>query len=192
MHHNKENVEIPLTEDLMREHGVLNRILLIYEAVIQKIEHHQDFWIDALKKSVDIIQFFIEAHHERMEEDYIFPLFEKHKKNLHLIQTLKEQHIKGREITADLKEIITKDTIDHAHKMSIKKLLHEFVEMYRPHEAREDTEIFPEVRSFLTEKEFEELGEKFEEFEDQLFGKDGFERMMIKIKSIEKALDITF
>ena len=80
-----------------------------------------------------------------MEEDYIFPLFEKHKKNLHLIKALKEQHIKGREITADLKEIATSDTIDHAKKITIKKLLHEFVEMYRPHEAREDTEIFPEV-----------------------------------------------
>ena len=30
MYHNKENFEIPLTEDLMREHGILNRILLIY------------------------------------------------------------------------------------------------------------------------------------------------------------------
>ncbi len=64
--------------------------------------------------------------------------------------------------------------------------------MYRPHEAREDTEIFPEVRSFLTEKEFEELSEKIEEFEDQLFGKDGFEHMITKIKSIEKSLGIIF
>jgi len=30
-------------EDLMREHGVLNRVLLIYEDVIRKIEDKQDF-----------------------------------------------------------------------------------------------------------------------------------------------------
>jgi hypothetical protein len=27
----KEEFEIPLTEDLMKEHGVLDRVLLIYE-----------------------------------------------------------------------------------------------------------------------------------------------------------------
>lgn len=64
--------------------------------------------------------------------------------------------------------------------------------MYRPHEAREDTEIFPMVRSFLTEKEFEELSEKFETFEHQLLGHDGLEKIMKNIKSIEKDLEIKF
>lgn len=30
MHKNHEEFDVPLTEDLMREHGILNRILLIY------------------------------------------------------------------------------------------------------------------------------------------------------------------
>jgi len=192
MHNKKNEFEVPMTEDLMREHGILNRMLLIYEAIIKKIEDHQDFPISSLDKSVDIIKFFIESHHERMEEDYIFPLFEKHKKHVKMIASLKEQHIRGREITADLKEIATSTEIDRKSHLEIKKLLKEFIEMYRPHEAREDTELFPEVRSLLTEREFEELSEKIEEFEDQLFGKDGFEHMLTKIKHIEKTLDITF
>jgi hemerythrin-like domain-containing protein len=129
-----------------------------------------------------------------MEEDYIFPLFEKHHKDLKLIATLKEQHIKGREITAELEKTIQSSIHEdnHAMQLKIRRLLEEFIAMYRPHEAREDTEIFPMVRSFLTEKEFEELSEKIETFEHQLLGHDGLEKIMKKIRSIEKDLGIKF
>jgi len=193
MYKNNEEFDVPLTEDLMREHGILNRVLLIYQAVVDKIKHHQDYPVETLQKSVEIIRLFIEGHHERMEEDYIFPLFEKHKKELHLIATLKEQHIKGREITANIEVLVQSDgNLDHAIQLKIKHLLEEFIEMYRPHEAREDTEIFPLVRSFLTENEFEELSEKFEQFEHQLLGEHGLEDIMKKIRSIEKDLNILF
>lgn len=193
MHKNHEEFDVPLTEDLMREHGILNRILLIYEAVIDKIKHKQEYPLSALEQSVEIIQLFIEGHHERMEEDYIFPLFEKHKKEVAMIATLKQQHIQGREITANIQSILdTKNSHEHATQLKIKHYLEQFVDMYRPHEAREDTEIFPMVRSFLTEKEFEELSEKFEQFEHQLLGEHGLENIMKKIHTIEKDLHIIF
>lgn len=189
MQHNKE-IEVPLTEDLMREHGVLNRSLLIYEEIIRRINHHHDFPLTALQKTIDIIRFFIEGHHERMEEDYIFPFFTKHKKELPLIATLKEQHIKGREITSRVEKIITSGRVDHAAKLQIKNLLEEFITMYRPHEAHEDTDIFPQVRSFMTDHEFEELGDLFEDFEHQLFGEHGFENMIKKLAGIENELGL--
>lgn len=193
MHKNHEEFEVPLTEDLMREHGILNRILLIYQAVVDKIKHKQEYPLLALEQSVEIIQLFIEGHHERMEEDYIFPLFEKHKKKLAMIATLKQQHIQGREITASIQSILQSDKAhDHTIQLKIKHLLEQFIDIYRPHEAREDTEIFPLVRSFLTEKEFEELSEKFEQFEHQLFGEHGLENIMKKIHAIEKDLNILF
>src|SRR5476649_1123840 len=66
---------IPFTEDLMKEHGLLNRVLLIYDKVISM----QDIPIEPLKKAVAIIESFIENYHEKNEENYIFPLFEKAK-----------------------------------------------------------------------------------------------------------------
>ena len=38
MKQEEKEEEIPPTEDLMREHGVLNRILLIYEEIIKRGE----------------------------------------------------------------------------------------------------------------------------------------------------------
>lgn len=187
----KQNEElIPPTEDLMREHGVLNRVLLIYEEIISRIEQ-DTIPITSLAKALDIIQTFIENYHEKLEETYIFPLFEEKKLNLRLIKTLRVQHTKGREITAQLKEICTSTQApDPKIQKIIKGLLKKFITMYRPHEAREDTVLFPQVRSLLTDKDFKELGKKFENLEHRLFGQEGFHVIVRRVEDIEKELGI--
>lgn len=186
----KEN-EIPLTEDLMREHGLLNRVLLIYEEIIKRINTDTAFSVKTLEQAVDIIKRFVEDYHEKMEEDYLFPLFEQYKKEVRLVRTLKTQHTRGREITSKIQSIITgKSELDTYQKRTVKALLQKFIDMYRPHEAREDTILFPLVRSLMSEKEFEELGEKFDDLEHKLFGKDGFEMMVGKVAGLEKELGI--
>ncbi len=186
----KKEFEIPATEDLMREHGLLNRVLLIYEEIIKTIDSRESFPLESFKKALDIIKEFIEDYHERLEEDYLFPYFEKKKVETKLIATLKKQHIRGREITAELKGLATKNVHQEKSKKRIKQLLKNFIKMYRPHEAREDTILFPKVRYLMSEKEFKELSEKFEEMEHQLFGKDGFDKMLKRIETIEKDLGI--
>lgn len=182
--------EIPLTEDLMREHGVLNRILLIYEELINRFEN-DEFPLKMLDAATAIIQEFIENYHEKLEEDYVFPLFEKQNKQIKLIKTLRIQHAKGREITAHLKTIAkSSKKIDKKTCKSIISLLKKFIKMYRPHEAREDTVLFPQVRSLISKNEFEELGEKFEDLEHKLFGEEGFLGIVKNVENIEKGLGI--
>ncbi|PUA35693.1 hypothetical protein C8Z91_28915 [Paenibacillus elgii] len=62
--------------------------------------------------------------------------------------------------------------------------------MYEPHEAREDTDLFPALRSIVTPKEFKNLGELFEEIEEKRFGKNGFQRIVQFISRIEQTLGI--
>jgi hemerythrin-like domain-containing protein len=183
--------EIPLTEDLMREHGILNRILLIYEEIIQRLEHNE-FPQTALFQSVTIIQEFIENYHEKLEEDYLFPLFEKKKKERILIKTLRKQHIRGRTITAQLKKILNAhdQIFDKNTKKMIIALLKKFITMYRPHEAREDTVLFPKVRSLISKEEFKIIGDTFEDREHELFGKEGFFSIVKKVEIIERDLGI--
>lgn len=183
--------DVPATEDLMREHGLLNRILLIYDEIIQRIEHDKHYPLNALTGALEIIKTFIEGYHEKLEEVYLFPLFEQHKVKVQLVKTLRTQHNKGRELTAKLLAVATPEQYNTpTNKKKIKALLQKFIAMYRPHEAREDTELFPLVRSLITEKEFEQLSDKFEEFEHVLFGEKGFEMMLAKVVTIEKELGI--
>jgi hemerythrin-like domain-containing protein len=69
-------------------------------------------------------------------------------------------------------------------------LLGDFVRLYRPHEAREDTVLFPALREIVSHREYESLGERFEEKEHELFGEGGFQAVLNRVETIEKALGI--
>jgi hypothetical protein len=64
------------------------------------------------------------------------------------------------------------------------------VRMYRPHAAREDTILFPAFHGSMKEKEFRRLGERFEEREHKLLGKEGFEGVLERVAQIERDLGI--
>src|SRR5207247_2398720 len=67
--------EVSPAEDLMREHGVLKRVLLIYGEAIRRIDEKEDLSPDALLESARIIRSIIEDYHEKLEEDFLFPRF---------------------------------------------------------------------------------------------------------------------
>jgi hypothetical protein len=73
----KKEEEVSPAEDLMREHGVLNRVLLIYDEAVRRLKGTGDFDPATLVASARIIRRFIEDYHEKLEEDYLFPRFEK-------------------------------------------------------------------------------------------------------------------
>jgi hemerythrin-like domain-containing protein len=62
--------------------------------------------------------------------------------------------------------------------------------MYAPHEAREDTVLFPAIRQVVSKQEYAALGEDFEKKEHELFGKEGFEGMVDRVAAIEKELGL--
>jgi hemerythrin-like domain-containing protein len=62
--------------------------------------------------------------------------------------------------------------------------------MYRPHKAREDTVLFPALHTLVSPEEYDRLGDVFEEREQKLFGKDGFERIVEEVTALEKKLGI--
>jgi hypothetical protein len=62
--------------------------------------------------------------------------------------------------------------------------------MYNPHQAREDTVLFPAIHGVFTADEYDQLGEDFEEEEHELFGEGGFEKMVDRVAAVEKELGI--
>jgi len=68
--------------------------------------------------------------------------------------------------------------------------LRAFIGMYSPHEAREDTVLFPAFQKIVTSHEYDSLGEDFEKKEHELFGEDGFEKMVDRVAGIETKLGI--
>ena len=62
--------------------------------------------------------------------------------------------------------------------------------MFRPHEAREGTIVFPAFKNLISPEEYYEIGEECERIEHELFGPDAFEQMVRAIEKVEKQLGI--
>lgn len=183
--------EVSANEDLMREHGILNRLLLIYQEIARRIERDQDFPIDSLAKSAKLVRDFVENYHEKLEEEYIFPRFEKANQLVDLVHTLKDQHDAGRKLTDYiLSHAYEKALHDEEQRHLLSHYLMLYIRMFRPHEAREDTVLFPAFHKLISPEEYKKLGDQFEEREHKLFGKDGFDKAVKQVTEIEKQLGI--
>src|SRR5215469_4573196 len=185
----REEEDVSTNEDLMREHGILKRVLLAYDEIIRRIRVKQDFPSQAVIDGATIIRKFIEEYHEKLEEEHLFPRFRKAGKLVDLVDTLQKQHQAGRRVTdrvfataASLK------TQDDRHRLAAD--LEAFNRMYAPHEAREDTVLFPELHKIVSPHEYEAMGEQFESIERKTFGGDGFDIYVDKVEALEKQLGI--
>src|SRR5678815_5729942 len=93
-----EGQEVSPPEDLMQEHGVLNRILLIYDTCKTHLINKASFPKETLENAANIIRTFVEDYHEIQEENYLFPRFQKANHLTDLVNVLQQQHQAGRRL----------------------------------------------------------------------------------------------
>lgn len=183
--------EVTATEDLMREHGVLRRALLVdQESAVKLRGNPSTVAPDALQKTARRFRSFGEDDHEKqLEEAYIFPAVKKAGgAAAGYTDILLVQHQRGREITDYILAVTQGTRLGAASAEPLAKALAAFVLMYENHAAREDTIIFPAWKQTLTDKQLDEIGEKFEDIEHQQFGEDGFAAAVKQITDIEGSL----
>ncbi|MGZ3959405.1 MAG: hemerythrin domain-containing protein, partial [Flavisolibacter sp.] len=185
-----EGQEVSPPEDLMQEHGLLNRVLLIYDTCRGHLVNKDSFSLESLAAAAGVIRRFVEDYHEKQEEQYLFPRFLKAGQLTDLVNVLLQQHQAGRQLTDQILQLAGSKTLTDREHLQLIQLLTVFNNMYRPHEAREDTVLFPAFRKIVSRNEYDSLGEEFEKNEQRLFGKNGFEGMVEKVAGIEKSLGI--
>jgi hemerythrin-like domain-containing protein len=185
--------EVPVTppEDLMREHGVLKRILLIYREGIRRLQAGDQAPAQALNASAGIIRSFIEDYHAHLEEQYVFPKLEQAGKLTDVTAVLRTQHQRGRVLTDRVLAATSGAAApDQPAREALMQDMSAFIRMFEPHEAREDTVIFPALRDVMPAKEFRDLAETFEDEEHRRFGQAGFQGVVDKVADIENGLGI--
>ncbi len=191
---NKKGGEITATEDLMREHGVLRRALLVYTAAATKLHANPaNIPPDALQKTAKLFRAFGEEYHEKkLEEAYIFPAVKQAGGEAATYpDILVTQHNRGREITDYIISVTQSAKLAASNAGDLAKALEAFVLMYRNHAAREDTIIFPAWKQTLTSGQLDEMNDKFEDIEHEQFGEDGFEDAVKQISAIEAGLGLS-
>ena len=108
-----------------------------------------------------------------------------------LVKVLWLQHQVSRKVTAAILSLATPAALaDAASRRSAAGSpapVHPHVSAAR---GREDTVLFPAFPALLPRQEYQALGEKFENREQKLFGKNGFENIVSQIADLEKQLGI--
>lgn len=188
-----EEKDVTAAEDLMREHGILRRALVVYgEAAVRLRKNASEVPPDALQKTAKLFRTFGEDYHEKqLEEAFIFPAIkQKGGEAAAYPDILVVQHNRGREIT-DYITAVANSTKIGANATALADALDAFVRMYETHAAREDTIVFPAWKDAVSDSEYKELSEKFEDIEHKTFGEDGFETAVKQIAEIESSLKLT-
>jgi hemerythrin-like domain-containing protein len=189
----EDEKEVGAVEDLMREHGVIRRAILVYRDMAVKLrEKPASVDPELLRRTATLFRSFGEDYHEKkLEETYIFPAIQKAGgPAAAYVDVLIAQHQRGRELTDFILAKTGKGVIATGDAEPLAGVLNGFELMYAHHAAREDTVVFPAWKDALSAHQLDEIGDLFEEIEHQQFGKDGFEDAVAQIGQIEQALGI--
>lgn len=187
----EEEEEVTPAEDLMREHGLLKRLLLVYGEAVRRLDAREQLPPEPLRDAAQLVRDFVEDYHERLEEEFLFPRFRKANVLVDLVEILQRQHQGGRLLTeVTLRYANLRSLRDPGERRQLRDSLSQFIRMYNPHEAREDTVLFPAFTKIVSEHEYDSLGEEFEKKEQLLFGAGGFMQMVDRVATIEKTLGI--
>jgi hemerythrin-like domain-containing protein len=193
--HGDEGEEVGAVEDLMREHGVIRRALVVFREAATRLRGGVSSGApsvapEPLQATAALIRRFAEDYHEKLEELHVFPAVKKHGgAAAREIDALVAQHQRGREIT-DYVVGMTRAPIAADAAPELASALDAFARMYELHAAHEDTITFVAWKAALPRRERERIGDIFEQVEKNTFGKDGFEDAVGKIRDIERALGI--
>lgn len=187
-------VEVSAAEDLMREHGILRRALLVYrESATRLRQDPASIPPDTLEKAANLFRVFGEDYHEKkIEEVFVFPIVRKSPgAPASYVDVLLAQHERGRAITDYILSVTKEDRIPSNSVEPLARALESFVRMYEHHAAVEDTVVFPVWKAAVGETELDALAAKFEEVEAEQFGGDGFETALKRMEEIETSLGLT-
>ena len=186
-----EAVIITPVEDLLQEHGVLNRVLVIYDEAIRRLDAGQELPPEPVRLAAKIVREYVEDYHEKLEQDYLFPRFINANFQPDLVQVLLEQHLGGRNLTDQTLHLATAQTMQSADdRRKLAESMRKFSRMYHAHESREDTILFPWFRKLISAHEYAALREDFDKRERELFGGESFPRMTERASEIERQLGI--
>ena len=179
--------EVTPSEDLMREHGVLARLMLVLEASAPILDSSQSART-AIATAARLVRTFVEDYHEALEEQHLFPRFQRNNVHSELVDTLYIQHRAGR---AQIDALLAAGTLDDAtSRERARRAVDAFIRMYRPHAAREDTVLFADLPRVATGAELAELGERFEREEHARFGPHGFQSIVGQVGELERTVGV--
>jgi hemerythrin-like domain-containing protein len=183
---------LPPTEDLMREHGLVHRLMGIFEECADRLAAGGQLPPGAITNTGVLVDEFVEAYHEELEERHVFPVFARAGRMQELVAVLRNQHVVGRRLAERAIFLGGRTPVeDEGQRAELARVCATYARMYRAHAAHEDTRLFAVLREALSPADFEALGERFEQIEHATLGEGGFAGMVERVAGVEESLGLS-
>ena len=159
-------------QTIWREHANMASVLACLRYLLGEIE--KDAWapdFQLLRDIIDYIEEFPEKMHHPKEEDYILvALARRRPESGTMLDKVREEHVKGAEMLADLRARLEAYESDPAAFDGFCAAARAYIDFERRHMAREERELLPLARRELSAEDWHEIETAFARNEDPLFG----------------------
>jgi hemerythrin-like domain-containing protein len=170
-------------EVLLEEHIVIVNVISVFNKAKNNLKNSKSVPKETLLKALDMIINFADKCHHGKEENVLFPLIkELDPRETSLITLLLEEHQKGRMYVRNLGEAINKNITN-----DVIENIEGYATLLAQHIKKENA-VFPKWINPLSNKEKEELFERFEEIEEKVIGLGKHQEYMQNIEILRKSL----
>ena len=173
-------------EYLMRQHGVVHRVALIYDRVADLLAEGKGV-PEGFLSTRELVFDFTEDYHEELEESYVFPHFAGSDRLGNLAEVLRMQHSLGHTLASRIyRRAEQSDELNEEERAALAEACRSYSRMYRAHAAYEDTVLFPALREAVSASEFEEIAGLFREEMREKLGDKGFRGAVKGLADVEE------
>jgi hemerythrin-like domain-containing protein len=189
----EEGIEkIPATQELGVEHAMLDRILLAMDKTLIEAGSSSMRDLGPVNQGCHMIKELVDKHHMKIEDEYIYPRFEKGGELSDFTSTLRSQHDDMRDMVARMADLSKTGAVRDPSEMDeLKRVFDKFHKMVMAHAAWEETVLFPVMEGTWSADELKNLKEKQEEHEKKLLGKDATKKIYGMLADLESSTGIS-
>ena len=179
------------TEELGLEHAMLDRILLVMDKTLTDAGDSSKPDLGPINQACRIIKQLVDQHHMKIEEEAIYPRFEKGEL-ADFARTLWAQHNDMRKMVARMEDLsMTGAVRDRSEMEELKRIFEGFHKMVMAHAAWEETVLFPAVEGTWSGDELNDLRKLQENDEKKLLGKGATKKEYDMLADLEASAGIS-
>lgn len=179
--------KLTVAEYLYKNHGLLNRMILIYEELIRRLKNNIRIGNKIVYYTAYIIKNYVENYH-KTNKIYIYPLLRTNNIEIEIIDELANLHKINKQLINHILKISENDFISDKNELIF--YMQQYIKISRYHTSREDTVIFPKFINLLDNETMIDYSWLFDEKQNEYLGLNGFNNYLNIIVSIEKYLNI--
>jgi len=179
------------TEDLMREHRLIERMLDSLEAAAARVKAGESMRVGFFMEAADFIKDFADGCHHHKEEGVLFPALEAAgvPRIGGPIGAMLAEHERGRLLTYEMRSAA--ERIRAGEPAAEDKLwlsAQGYVDLLRPHILKEDTVLFPMADRVIPGEQQRVLAEAFERIEREEIGEGVHEKYLGAAAALEREI----